>query len=318
MKLIIQIPCYNEESTLPAVLREIPTAIPGVDQIETIVIDDGSSDRTGEIARAMGAASVVRNTSNVGLARTFKRGLNECLRRGADIIVNIDGDNQYKGADIPRLIAPILEGRADIVIGDRQTHAIQHFSPVKRILQALGSSIVRYLAGIKVNDAVSGFRAFSRDAAFKLTILSNYTYTIESILQARTKGLCIAEVPIATNYVERESRLMRSIPSYIMFSTATIVRIFTMYNPLRVFIYLGTIFIAIGLAAGVRFLLAYYRDGGAGHIQSVVFGVGCVIIGMMIILVGLIADLIQFNRRLAEDTLEKVKRIELERGRVNG
>ncbi len=312
MKLLVQIPCYNEEQNLPQVLQGIPKTIEGIEQIEILVIDDGSSDNTSLVARNYGAHHLIRNKRNLGLAHTFRKGLDACLRAGADIIVNIDGDNQYNGSDIPKLIQPIVEGRADMVVGDRQTDTIMHFSPLKRILQKVGSSLVRSLSRTSVRDTVSGFRAFSREAALKLTILSNYTYTLESILQAGAKGLLIDSIPIQTNHVLRKSRLIRSLRSYLAFSAATIIRIFTMYNPLRVFVDIGGIFILISLALAARFLYFYFFEVGRGLIQSLIFAAAFASIGMMILLVGVLADLIQFNRRLLEEILERVRKLELD------
>lgn len=292
------------------VVGAIPNSIPGISSIEVLVIDDGSSDRTSDVAKALGVNHILRNSTTRGLARTFRTGIDYALRCGADVIVNIDGDNQYSASQIPQLIAPILSGQADMVIGDRQTVSISHFSPLKKRLQRWGSWIVSMLAGIRVNDAVSGFRAFSREAGFKLTILNNYTYTIEAILQARAKGLVIREVAISTNVKTRESRLIRSLPSYLAFSVATILRVSTMYNPLRVFLGTGLVSIALGGSILMRFLYFYFSEGGAGHVQSLIFGSIFTILGASLILGGLLADLIQFNRRLLEDLLERVKKIE--------
>lgn len=310
MKLVIQIPCYNEAETLPLVLKEIPSSIPGVTQIQVLVIDDGSTDDTQIVARSNGVTEVLRNTRNLGLAFSFRRGLDRALALGANIIVNIDGDNQYNPRDIPKLIQPILDHKADIVLGNRSPSHNIEFSRAKRWLQWLGSWIVRRLSGMAVEDAVTGFRAFSREAALKLTILSGFTYTIESILQAAPKGLAISEVSIRTNPATRQSRLASSIWSFVSFSAATILRIFAMYNPLRIFIITGSTCIALGLIGTGRFLLYYFMHGGAGHVQSLVLSGVLLMAGLIIILVGVLADLIQFNRRLLEDILERLKRIE--------
>jgi glycosyltransferase involved in cell wall biosynthesis len=310
MKLIIQIPCYNEADTLPQVLQDLPREIPGVSSIETLVIDDGSSDGTSEVAKGLGVTHVVRNVRNLGLAFTFRRGIDAALAHGADIIVNLDGDNQYKGSQIPALIRPILEGRADMVVGDRQTDTIPEFSALKKFLQRLGSAVIRRLSHTNVSDTTSGFRAFSREAALKLTILSNYTYTHEAILQAPSKGLTIVNVRIDTNPKTRPSRLMRGVIDYLVFSVASIVRIFAMYNPLRVFLALGSVCVLFGSLLTLRFLYFYFTAGGVGKIQSLIIAAIAVITGSMIILVGIIADIIQFNRRLLEDILERIKRIE--------
>ncbi|MCB0310525.1 MAG: glycosyltransferase family 2 protein [Bdellovibrionales bacterium] len=311
MKLIIQIPCYNEEHTLPNVLREIPQEIEGIHHIETLVIDDGSTDRTAQVAQLTGANHVIRNIRNLGLAFSFRRGLDAALALGADIVVNMDGDNQYPASRLADLIAPILRKEADIVVANRQTDRIEHFSPLKRRLQRWGSAIMRRLSGTEVRDAVSGFRAFSRDAAIKITILSNYTYTLESILQAKAKGLTISNIDIETNPKIRESRLIKSLRAYLTFSAATIVRVFAMYNPLRIFFPLGGLLLLAGILLGLRFLYYYTWFGGSGKIQSLLLATLLCILGSAVVLVGLIADLIQFNRRLLEDVLERVKKLEL-------
>ncbi|RMD87152.1 MAG: glycosyltransferase family 2 protein [Candidatus Dadabacteria bacterium] len=315
MKLAIQIPCFNEEKTLGEVLESLPRSLDGIDSIEVIVINDGSTDRSAEIARSYGAR-VISHISNLGLSAAFKSGIDESLRAGADIIVNIDADNQYRGEDIPRLIAPILNGEADIVIGNRRPHKVKYFSPLKRFLQFFGSFVVRRLSGINVEDAVSGFRAFSRRAAYKLTVLSGYTYTIETLLQARSKNIIVKEVIIGTNPVNRPSRLVRSISSYITFSIATIIRVFTLYNALRVFVLCGSLFVLGGVALLIRFAYFYFTTGGSGHIQSLIIATILTLMGSTIILVGLVADLIHFNRKLIEDLLERVKKIEIKDSRL--
>ncbi|MDC0358685.1 glycosyltransferase family 2 protein [Oligoflexia bacterium] len=311
MKLIIQIPCLNEAETLPLVFEDLPKSIEGISTIETLVIDDGSTDNTSKIAKNLGATHIIRNTKNLGLALTFRAGLDYCLKQGADIIVNMDGDNQYKGSEISKLIAPILAQEADAVVGDRQTDTIASFSPLKKFLQRFGSKIIRRLSRTNIQDATSGFRAFTREAAIQLTILSHYTYTLESILQSHTKGLAITNVPVSVNPQTRESRLMDNMRSYVAFSIATIIRVFTMYNPLRVFVYAGSAFIAVGSVLVLRFLYYYFAVGGAGKIQSLVIAAICVIVGVTVVLVGFIADIIQFNRRLLEDILVRVKRLEI-------
>ncbi len=313
MKLIVQIPCYNEEHTLPETVRDIPREIPGVDEVEILVIDDGSTDRTVEVARSLGVEHIVRNRRNMGLARTFRRGIDACLHAGADVIVNTDGDNQYVGADIPKLIAPILEGRADIVVGDRQTAKIQHFSPAKKFLQWIGSGVVRKLAGIWVPDTVSGFRAFSRDAAIRLNIVSSFSYTIETVIQAGRRDIAVVSVPIRTNPKTRDSRLFKSISHFIRNSLGTMVRMYAMYKPLRMFFYIGTVLSLLGLLPIVRFLAYYLFGEGEGHIQSLVLGGVLLLMGFVTYLVGLVADLVSFNRQLLEMTLERARRLELER-----
>lgn len=312
MKLIVQIPCYNEEQTLPQTVRDIPRQIPGIDKVEILIIDDGSSDRTVEIARELGVDHIVKNKTNLGLARTFRVGIDACLHFGADIIVNTDGDNQYMGMDIPKLVAPILAGRADIVVGDRQTDNVAHFSPLKKLLQKAGSSIVRRLSETQVTDAVSGFRAFSRDAAMQMNVVSSYSYTIETLIQAGKKHLSVISVPIRTNAKTRESRLFKSIPNFIQRQLVTIIRMYAMYQPLRIFFYIGLITTVIGLIPMARFLYFYLIGEGGGHIQSIVIGGVFLTLGYISFLVSLLADLIGHNRQLIEMTLERVRRLELQ------
>lgn len=311
MKLIVQIPCYNEEQTLPETVANIPRRIPGVDQVEILVIDDGSTDRTVQVAREIGVEHILRNKANQGLARSFRNGLDACLKLGADIIVNTDGDNQYEGADIPKLIAPILAGEADMVVGDRQTDTLAHFSPLKKRLQWLGSGVVRKFAGIWVPDTVSGFRAFDREAAIRLNIVSSFSYTIETVIQAGKRQLAVTSVPIRTNAVTRQSRLFKSIPHFIQNSLGTMVRMYAMYQPLRVFFYIGAVLTILGLVPIGRFLFAYLVSDGAGHVQSLVMGGVLVLMGFMAYLAGLVADLISFNRQLIEMSLERIRRLEL-------
>jgi len=311
MKLIVQIPCYNEEKTLPETVADIPRQIDGVDQVEILIIDDGSSDRTVEVAREIGVDHIVRHKTNRGLARTFRSGIDACLRLGADIIVNTDGDNQYAGQDIPKLIAPILVGEADVVVGDRQTERVAHFSESKKALQRLGSSVVRRLSETTILDAVSGFRAISRDAALQLNIISPFSYTIEMLIQAGKKHMAITSVPIGTNPKTRDSRLFKSIPRFIERSLTTMVRMYAMYQPLRVFFFMGMTLSIIGAIPVIRFLYYYLGGDGAGHIQSLILGGVFLMMGFITFLVGLVADLISFNRQLVEMTLERVRRIEL-------
>lgn len=312
MKLIVQIPCYNEELTLPQTVRDIPRTIPGVDKVEILIIDDGSSDRTVEVARELGVDHIICNKRNQGLARTFRTGLDACLHLGADLIVNTDGDNQYAGWDIPKLIQPILDGSADMVVGDRQTGNVGHFSPVKKALQKLGSAAVRNMSGIDIPDAVSGFRAFSREAGLQINIVSSFSYTTEMLIQAGKKNFKVVSVPIETNDKTRESRLFTSIPQFIERQLSTMVRIYTMYQPLRVFFYTGTLLLVIGLIPVIRFLYFYMMGAGDGHIQSLVLGGILSMMGFLTYLVGLVADLINFNRQLIEMTLERVRRLELD------
>lgn len=311
MKLIVQIPCYNEEATLPQTVADIPREIEGVDEVEIMIIDDGSTDRTIEVARQIGVDHIVRNKHNMGLAKTFRHGIDACLKAGADVIVNTDGDNQYCGADIPKLVMPVLAGQADMVVGDRQTAQVAHFSKAKKFLQWFGSGVVRKLAGVWIPDTVSGFRAFSRDAAIKLNIVSSYSYTIETVIQAGKKQIAVKSVPIRTNGKTRESRLFKSIPDFIMRQVTTIVRMYAMYQPLRFFFVIGAVLGVLGLIPVLRFLAFYLMGDDGGHIQSLVLGGVLLMMGFISILAGLVADLISFNRQLQEMTLERVRRMEL-------
>ncbi|MBI1391155.1 MAG: glycosyltransferase [Alphaproteobacteria bacterium] len=309
-KLIIQIPCYNEAATLPATLADIPRRVDGVDQVEILVIDDGSTDGTTEAARLAGADHIVRNKKNIGLAQSFQVGLDAAIARGASIIVNTDGDNQYAGADIPKLIAPIVAGDADIVVGDRQTGSIAHFSPLKKTLQAWGSAVVGRLSGVDTPDAVSGFRAFSRDAAMSLTVRSTFSYTTETLIQAGKKRLVVKTVPVRTNGETRPSRLFRSIPQFLMNSARTMLRAYAMYEPLKIFLVLGLALMVIGAAPMVRFLFHYLAGDGQGMVQSLIIGAAFVLLGGMAIMFAMVADLVAYNRHLLELTLERVRRIE--------
>jgi glycosyltransferase involved in cell wall biosynthesis len=311
VKLIVQIPCFNEEETLPATFNDIPKKIDGVDQVEILIIDDGSTDKTIEVAKALGVHHIVINKNNRGLARTFRTGLNECLKLGADIIVNTDGDNQYAGWDIPKLIQPILDGKADLVVGDRNTAKVAHFSPFKKFLQRLGSYVVKTLSGVQVPDAVSGFRAYSRDAALQLNIVSPFSYTIEALIQAGKKHMAVTSVPVETNAKTRESRLFSSIPKFIERQLTTIVRMYAMYQPLKVFFFIGLTLSILGAIPILRFLYFYFTGDGEGHLQSLILGGVLTTLGFISFLIALLADLINFNRQLIEQTLEKVRRMEL-------
>ena len=309
-KLVIQIPCFNEEETLAQTLSDLPQSIDGIDSIETLIIDDGSTDNTVEVAKAAGATHIISNGVNLGLATSFQRGLDESLRRGADIIVNTDGDNQYCGADVTKLVQPILANKADIVIGDRRTQTIAHFSPLKKALQKTGSQVVGRLADARIADAVSGFRAFSRASAMGLTVRSSFSYTTETIIQAGKKRLRIESVPIRTNEVARPSRLFRSMPQFLMRSGSTMIRAYAMYEPLRIFLVFGLVLMVIGMAPIARFLLDYFGGGGAGKIQSLLLGGVLFLMGGLSAMFALIADLVSYNRQLLELTLERVRKIE--------
>lgn len=313
MKLIIQIPCYNEEKTLPHTIRDLPKEIPGVDEIEYLVIDDGSTDRTVEVARELGVHHIVRQPRNRGLAMTFMTGIDACLRLGADIIVNTDGDNQYKGQDIPKLIQPILEGKAEVVVGDRQTDTIEHFSPLKKKLQKLGSWVVRKASRTNVIDTTSGFRAYSRDAAMRLNVVSEYSYTLETIIEAGSRKVAIENVQIGTNEKLRESRLFKSMWGYIRKSGTTIIRIYSMYRPLRVFLTMGLILFLAGFLIGVRFLHFYFNGQGSGHIQSLILASILIITGFQLGVFGLLADAIAAIRKINDELLYRVKKLEYDR-----
>lgn len=301
MKLIIQIPCYNEEATLPETLADLPREIEGIEVIETLVIDDGSSDQTASVARNLGVDHVVRFARNRGLAFAFAGGLDACLNAGADIIVNTDGDHQYKGSSIPDLVRPIVRGEADMVVGDRQVDTIQHFSWLKKSLQKLGTRVVRWTSATDVKDATSGFRALSRQAAAQLVVFSSYTYTLETIIQAGKRGLVVTSVPVTTNPKLRESRLISNIPNYVIRSAVTILRIFMMYESLRVFTLLSLIPLLAAVALFARYLYYFSIGQGAGHVQSVVIASGLILISLQAFLLGLLADLIAKNRRLSEE-----------------
>lgn len=310
MKLIIQIPCYNEAETLPETLRDLPREIPGIDSIEILVIDDGSVDSTREVAARHGVHHIVRHRANRGLAAAFQSGIDAALAEGADIIVNTDADNQYDGRDISALVQPILDEKADIVIGDRQVRNNQHFSSFKRKLQVLGSAIVRRLSRTTVTDAVSGFRAISRKAAQNIFIVSSFSYTTEMLIQAGRKRMAVISIPIRTNYVERPSRLFGSIPQFIVNTGLTILRAYAMYNPLKVFVAIGVLITAIGLAPILRFVYFYITGQGTGHIQSLVIGGAFITLGVVAMMLGIVADLIGRNRQLLEGTLERLRKIE--------
>ncbi len=310
MKLIIQIPCLNEAQTLEIALNDLPKHIDGIDEIEVLIINDGSVDNTVEVARNWGVNYVVSFTKNKGLAKGFMAGIDACLRNGADIIVNTDADNQYCGEDIEKLVRPILEKKADVVIGERPIDDTEHFSPLKKKLQHFGSYVVRVASKTDIPDAPSGFRAFSRDAAMHLNVMNNYTYTLETIVQAGRTSMAITSVPIRTNGELRKSRLFHSMFGYVKRSMITIVRAFMMYRPLTFFSILGLIPFTAGLALVVRFLIYFIKGSGNGHIQSLVFSSTLMLLGFMTFIVGLQADVIANNRKLLEDIQFRVRRLD--------
>lgn len=301
MKLIIQIPCYNEAQTLAIALAALPRHVPGFDRVEWLVIDDGSDDNTAEVARANGVDHIMRHTRNQGLARTFMTGLDACIRLGADVIVNTDADNQYCADDIPALTRPILAGEADIVIGARPIDTIEHFSTAKKLLQKLGSWVVRVASRTNMPDAPSGFRAISRLAAQRLEVFNDYTYTLETIIQAGQKNMAITSVPVRVNGELRPSRLVKSIPSYVKRSIITIVRIFVIYRPFRFFATIGAALFFAGFLIGWRFLWYYLLGQGEGHVQSLILAAALLIMGFQTFLVAFLADLLAANRKLLEE-----------------
>ena len=314
-KLIIQIPCLNEADTLPRTLADLPRHIDGIDTIEILVIDDGSKDGTAAVAKKLGVHHVLSWKRTRGLAAAFSAGIDMCLRLGADFIVNTDGDNQYVGADIALLVAPLLSGDADIVIGDRNVQALKHLTWHRKLLQRLGSWVVRQVSNTRVPDTTSGFRAYSREAALRMTIVSDFSYTLESIIQAGKKRAAIAHVPIRSNPHTRPSRLFQSVWVYLKNSGSTIVRVYTMYEPLKVFTFIGSITFAAGFLISVRFLYFYFINEGSGHLQSLLLSAVLLIVGFQILLMGLVADVISANRKLIEDLLYRVRTIELENTR---
>ena len=310
-KLIIQIPCLNEAATLPDTLRDLPRHIPDIDVIETLVIDDGSRDGTLEVARACGVDHVVRFRRNKGLAAAFMAGIDASLKRGADLIVNTDADNQYPGQDMAKLLAPLLRGEADIVIGDRNIRALQHRTLARKLLQRVGSWVVRQVSNTKVPDTTSGFRAYTREAALRMTIVSEFSYTLESIIQAGRGRMAIAHVPITTNRDTRDSRLFQSVFSYVKKSASTIVWIYAMHEPLKIFTYIGLVTFGTGFAISVRFLYYYFNGMGQGHLQSLILSAVLMIVGFQVLLIGLVADVISGNRKLVEELLYRVRSMEL-------
>ncbi len=313
-KLIIQIPCLNEAAHLPETLAALPRKIDSISDIEVLVIDDGSNDDTAGVARRHGVQHIVRHRTNRGLAAAFRSGLDHSLRAGANIIVNTDADGQYVGADIAKLVGPVVRGEADIVIGDRGVRDNEHFGPVKRTLQRLGSSIVRRLSRTEITDAVSGFRAISRSAAQQIHITTDFSYTTDMLIQAGRKRLAVASVPVGTNAAARPSRLFKSIPSFITNTGMTMVRAYLTYNPLRFFVGIGALAFILGSLPIARFLWFWFQGDGAGHLQSLVLGASVVILGLLITILGLLADLIGANRRLIESALQKISKVEEQLG----
>jgi glycosyltransferase involved in cell wall biosynthesis len=312
-KLIIQIPCYNEEATLGATLAELPRRIQGVDCIEWLVIDDGSRDKTVEVAKACGVDRIVRLPHNQGLAKAFMAGLEASLKAGADIIVNTDADNQYCASDIPLLIEPIILGQADIVVGARPIWQTKHFSLIKKLLQKLGSWVVRRASNTNIPDAPSGFRAFNREAALRLNVFNSYTYTLETIIQAGQKGMKIISVPIRTNFVSRPSRLVKNNASYVVRSLFTILRIFMLYRPLRFFLLLGSVPFSLGVILGIRWLIFLFMGTERTRIPSLILTAILILIGFQLWMFGLVADLMAANRQLLEDTQLRMRRKEMEK-----
>lgn len=308
-KLIIQLPCYNEAESLPVTLRELPRSIPGIDRVEWLVVDDGSTDDTASVARNQGVDHVVRLPKNQGLARAFMVGLEVSLARGADIVVNTDADNQYRSDDIQKLIAPILDGEAEIVIGERPIDEIAHFSSLKKMLQRLGSWVVRKISSTDVRDAPSGFRAISREAAMQLHVFNEYSYTLETIIQAGRKGMAITSVPVRTNADLRPSRLFQSLGEYVRRQVVTMLRIFVTYNPFVFFAVPGVVSFSAGLLLGLRFVYFYLTGDGSGHVQSVILAALLMGAGLTLVIVGLLADLVSVNRKLLERLDWKIQKM---------
>ena len=309
-KLIIQIPAFNEADHLPETIACLPKSVPGILAVEYLVIDDGSSDGTSEVARSLGVHHIVRHRRNRGLAAAFRSGIEKALAEGADVIVNTDADNQYEGADIPALVAPIVDGKADVVIGDRGVGDNAHFGPVKQLLQRLGSSTVRRLSGVDIKDAVSGFRAMTREAAERIHVTTDFSYTTEMLIQTGRKRMAVMSVPVRTNGPIRPSRLFNSIPQFIINTGTTILRSYAMHNALRVFVLMGAILSVIGMVPIVRFLIFYFEGNGDGYLQSLILGVGMLVLGFLAVMLGVLADLVSANRKLLEEVSRRVRRME--------
>lgn len=312
MKLVIQIPCLNEEESLPITLSALPKHIDGIDEIKVLIVNDGSTDRTIEVAKKHGISDFVNFTHNKGLAKAFNAGLNKALEMGADIIVNTDADNQYNASDIEKLVRPIIDGNADIVIGSRPVNKISHFSIIKKMLQNFGSFVMRCVSSTSVKDAPSGFRAFSRNAAIQMNIFDNYTYTLETIIQAKAKGLVIENVEIDVNPELRRSRLFSNMFVYIRRSIFTMLRMFIVYRPFRFFITVGILFLLAGLIPGVRFVWYFLTGDGQGHIQSLILAAILLLTGVQVSLIAVLSELIAINRKLLEDIQSRVKSVDLQ------
>ena len=312
MKLIIQIPCYNEEEALPVTLKYLPKKVEGFSKVEWLIIDDGSRDRTVEVARSLGVQHVVQFKKNKGLAEAFMAGIDACIKYGADVIVNTDADNQYNADDIPALVKPILEGRADYVVGERPIFETAHFSFIKKVLQKLGSWVVRKVSNTSIPDAPSGFRALSREAAMRMNVFNTYTYTIETIIQAGIKNMAIVSVPVRTNEDLRPSRLFKSIPAYIKRSVITMFRVFMIYEPFKFFLRLGVAVFSLGFLLGLRYLYFVYVGEGLGHIQSVILASILITVGFQFMLTSLVVDLLSVNRKIMEEAQYRIRKIEAE------
>lgn len=311
MKLIVQIPAFNEEKTIAQALRDIPKKIEGITSIETLVIDDGSADKTAEVARSAGATHIVQLKTHRGLSAAFVAGIDAALRLGADIVVNTDADNQYSGADIGRLVTPIVKGSAEVVIGDREVASSPHMSGMKKMLQRLGSWTVGKASGLAISDVTSGFRAFSREAAMQINVFNPFTYTLETVIQAGNRNLGVQSVVVRTNPPTRPSRLYHGVGTYLRKSVATIFRVYTLYRPLKTFFAIGALLMLAGTVLGGRFLFFFVEGDRGGHIQSLILAAVFLITGYHTLLIGLVADLIAVNRRLSEDTLLRIKRLEM-------
>jgi glycosyltransferase involved in cell wall biosynthesis len=314
MKLIVQIPCFNEEEQLPATLADLPREVAGVDAVEWLVIDDGSTDRTVDVARENGVHHIVRLTNNKGLAAAFQAGLDACLKLGADIVVNTDADNQYDGRDVPKLVGPILRGEADMVIGDREVHQVEHFSPLKKRLQRLGSAVVRRASDTDVPDTTSGFRAYNREAALQMQVVSKFTYTLETIIQAGKMLVAVDHVPIRTNEKTRDSRLFPSMAAYVRRNTVSIFRVYTLYEPLRAFLAAAALVALFGVVIWARFFWFFVSGEGEGHIQSLILGSTLFIISVQLAALGVLGDILAGGRVVQQRILERVRRVELQLG----